>query len=266
MGYPNKYDIPYEEIDNGALVLLLLRECDTWEELSERYAFGEAGELATDTCAMALRDKLFKMRDLGLLAFEEGEADGEKRPVGKIRETSLWTKIRNVFGGMSLEDAAMISRQSKGMVVAPVFGRPESGDEQTDIFVLMPFKTELQNVYTRHIKKLGDELGLVVRRADQDYSAAPFMGKVWSRICGARLVIADCTERNPNVFYEIGIAHTVGKQVVLLTRSEGDIPSDIKHFDYIPYIYDPEGVQVLVEKLRTFIRDYFKLDGADAGR
>ena len=80
------------------------------------------------------------------------------------------------------------------------------------------------------------------------------MEKVWDGICAARLVIADCTEKNPNVFYEIGMAHTVGKKVVLLTRTEKDIPSDIRHFDYIEYVYDPEGVQKLIDKLRTFIK------------
>jgi hypothetical protein len=264
MDYPAKYDIPYEGIDNGALILLILRECDTWEELCKRYAFADAGELATNTCAMALRNKLFKMRDLGLLDFAEDVVGGEKKPVGKIQETALWTKVRSAMGGMSLDDAAMISRHSNGMAVTPVFGRPRQQDKETDIFVLMPFNTKLQNVYTEHIKRLGEELGLTIRRADHDYSPTPFMDKVWSGICGARLVIADCTERNPNVFYEIGIAHTVGKQVVLITRSEEDIPSDIKHYDFIPYIYDPEGIQTLVEKLRTFITQYFKLSTATA--
>ena len=208
---------------------------------------------------MALRDKLFQMRDLGLLAFAEEVVGNERKPVGKIQETGLWTKIRVSLGGMGMEDLAMLSRQSNGVAVAPVFGRPKKQDERTDIFVLMPFKTQLQNVYTNHLRKLGDELGLVIRRADHSYSPTPFMDKVWSGICGARLIIADCTEKNPNVFYEIGIAHTVGKQVVLITRSEEDIPSDIKHYDFIPYIYDPEGVQALVEKLRTFVKNYFKL-------
>jgi hypothetical protein len=118
----------------------------------------------------------------------------------------------------------------------------------------MPFKAKLEKVYTEHIKKLADELGIVIQRADEQFSPRPFMEKVWDGICAARLVIADCTERNTNVFYEIGMAHTVGKKVILLTRSEKDIPSDIRHFDYIEYVYDPEGVQKLVDKLRAFIK------------
>jgi hypothetical protein len=79
---------------------------------------------------------------------------------------------------------------------------------------------------------MGEELGVTIRRADEIFSPRPFMGKVWDGICAAQLILADCTEKNPNVFYEICIARTVGKKVVLITRSAKDIPSDIKHFDY----------------------------------
>jgi hypothetical protein len=98
-----------------------------------------------------------------------------------------------------------------------------------------------------------------MRRADDIISAAPFMEKVWDGICAAALIIADCTQKNPNVFYEIGMAHSVGKKVVLITRSEGDIPSDIKHYEYIPYVDDPEGTEQLIEKLRVFLKSLFTL-------
>jgi hypothetical protein len=161
---------------------------------------------------------------------------------------------------MSLDEAAMISRHSKGMAVVPIFGRPHSlsADQQMDVFVLMPFKAKLEAVYSKHMKKMAEELGLRMRRADELFSARPFMEKVWDGICAAQLILADCTEKNPNVFYEIGMAHTVGKKVLLITRSDKDIPSDIKHFDYIHYNYDPEGVDGLIKKLRTFFEAHFK--------
>ena len=152
----------------------------------------------------------------------------------------------------------MISRHSKGMAVAPVFGRPRQPEEKIDVFVLMPFNAKMEKVYTNHIKKMGEELGVTIRRADEIFSPRPFMEKVWDGICAAQLILADCTEKNPNVFYEIGMAHTVGKKVVLITRSDKDIPSDIKHFDYIHYVYDPEGVEKLIQKLRTFFSSHFK--------
>jgi hypothetical protein len=208
---------------------------------------------------MTLLQKLFDLRALGLISFEDGQTAEGRKPIGEIKETDLWSKIRVAFGGMSLSEAALLSRHSKGMAVAPVLGRPRQAEEKVDVFVLMPFKAKLEGIYTSHIKKMGDEMGVIIRRVDEIFSPGPFMEKVWNGICSAKLIIADCTERNPNVFYEIGMAHTVGKKVVLITRSEKDIPSDIKHFDYIPYIYDPEGVAALIDKLRTFLKGYFNL-------
>ena len=158
-----------------------------------------------------------------------------------------------------MDEAAMLSRHSKGVGVLPVFGRPRQVNEKIDVFVLMPFRARLGNVYTNHIKKMVVDLGLTIRRADEMFSPGPFMEKVWDGICAANLILADCTEKNANVFYEIGIAHTVGKKVVLLTRSDKDIPADIKHLDYISYTYDPEGVGDLVNKLGGFVRSHFAL-------
>jgi hypothetical protein len=208
---------------------------------------------------MTLRDKLFDMRDLGLIVFEHEGTGDERKPVGEIKETGLWSKIRVAFGGMSLSEVAMLSRHSKGMAVVPFFGRPDKLDGKVDVFVLMPFNAKMAKVYANHIKKMGEELGLAIQRADEIFSPRPFMNKVWDCICAAQLILADCTEKNPNVFYEIGIAHSVGKKVVLITRSDRDIPSDIKQFDYISYIYDPEGVDTLIGKLKMFLKVHFKL-------
>jgi hypothetical protein len=212
---------------------------------------------------MTLLNKLFEMRDVGLLSFKDEETIDGRKPRGEIKETGLWSRIRVSFGGISLSEAAILSRHFKGIAVTPVFGRPRQPEKKMDVFVLMPFKPKMEKVYTNHIKKLGNELGLDIRRADDNFSPMPFMEKVWDGICAAKLILADCTEKNPNVFYEIGIAHAVGKKVLLITRSDKDIPSDIKHFDYIHYIYDPEGTEKLIEKLRIFLQSQFQLTDED---
>jgi hypothetical protein len=259
MTYPSKSNIPYEEIENGALILLLLKECKTWDELCRRFAYADPADIKQNTNSMSLHRKLLQMRDQGLLDLEL-LGEGSDQTIGQIKATDLWSKIRVAFGGMSLSEAAMLSRHAKGMAVAPVFGRPQAPGEKADVFVVMPFKPKLEKVYTEHIKKLGDKLGVVIRRANDSFAPKPFMDKVWDGINAARLIIADCTEKNPNVFYEIGMAHTVGKPVVLITRSQKDIPSDVQHIDYIEYVYDPEGVGVLLEKLSSVIRRELKLE------
>ena len=63
------------------------------------------------------------------------------------------------------------------------------------------------------------------------------------------MVVCDCSDRNPNVFYEIGIAHTLGKEVVLITQSKDDIPFDLRHIRYVQYLNNAEGRRALVTKL-----------------
>jgi hypothetical protein len=208
---------------------------------------------------MFLLKKLRDMRDLGLITFQDEDTPKGRKPVGRITETDLWSNIRVAFGGMSMAEAAMLSRHSKGMAVVPVFGLPAQPDRKSDVFVLMPFKTKLGKVYFSHIKKTVEELGHTIRRADERLSTGRrFMDKVWEDICSAQLVIADCTEKSPNVFYEIGIAHAVGKTVVLITRSKKDIPSDLKDREYIEYADNPKGVDSLTRKLRKILTDHFK--------
>lgn len=260
MTFPLKENIPYDQINNGALIILLLRECHTWKELCGRYAHMDPDDLQYNTNSLQLYTKLVEMKAAGVVDFDE-KVEAEKKILGKVWDTGLWTRIRVAFGGMSLSDAALLSRQSVGMAVTPLFGRPLAPEDPPDVFVLMPFDTTLKGVYAEHIKPLGPKLGITIRRSDEMYSGMPgsFMQKVWNGICSAHLIIADCTRGNPNVFYEIGIAHTVGKPVVLITRSREDIPSDIQHIENFEFTEDEEGIKLLVERLSDFMRRKLQL-------
>ena len=61
--------------------------------------------------------------------------------------------------------------------------------------------------------------------------------------------MCDFTGKNPNVFYEAGIAHTLGKYVVPITQSEHDIPFDLKHHRHAKYLNNGEGLQKLKQEL-----------------
>ncbi|MBT9132343.1 MAG: hypothetical protein DDT32_00931 [Syntrophomonadaceae bacterium] len=77
---------------------------------------------------------------------------------------------------------------------------------------------------------------------------------VWHIIARARVVICDCSGRNPNVFYEVGIAHALGREVILITQSENDIPFDLRHIRYISYLNNNEGLLLLEEAVQSRIR------------
>ena len=84
------------------------------------------------------------------------------------------------------------------------------------------------------------------------------MADVWTAVYRCRAVIADCTTRDPNVFYEIGMAHKVGKPVILITQDESDVPFDLRHLRYIKYAYTPPGMDAFEANLRLTLQDVLK--------
>ena len=92
-------------------------------------------------------------------------------------------------------------------------------------------------------------------RASDIFSSKSVMGDIWGHINSAKIVMCDCTTRNPNVFYELGIAHTIGKDEIQLTQSENDVPFDIKHIRYIKYENAPRGMVDFKKSLKSFIKN-----------
>jgi hypothetical protein len=122
-------------------------------------------------------------------------------------------------------------------------------------FVIMPFgPQELQIAYQDHIRPVLERCGLRVQRGDDLYTAGPIIEDVWATINKARLVVADLTGRNPNVFYEVGICHTLGKPVVMLTQRMEDVPFDLRHLRVISYEYTPRGCKLLESALEKAVK------------
>ena len=71
----------------------------------------------------------------------------------------------------------------------------------------------------------------------------------------ADLVVADVSIYNPNVFYEIGIAHTLGRDVILITQAESDIPFDLRHLRFLRYLNNREGRNELRKQLAKGLGD-----------
>jgi hypothetical protein len=122
-----------------------------------------------------------------------------------------------------------------------------------DVFVLMPFDPVMKPVYEDHVVPVVKSLQLKIGRADDFFTNGHIMSEVWAAITRASIIIADCTKRNPNVFYEIGIAHAVGKETILIAQSMDDIPFDLRHLRVIEYRYDPRGMKQFEEALKKTI-------------
>ncbi|MBZ0282435.1 MAG: DUF4062 domain-containing protein [Anaerolineae bacterium] len=141
------------------------------------------------------------------------------------------------------------------MVYEPVFGLPKAHSQyNADVFMVMPFREDLRPVYDDHIKKTIGKLGLSIKRGDDFFTTDAIVGDIWAATNNAQLVIADCTGKNPNVFYELGIAHTIGRKTIAIAQSETDIPFDIRHYRYVTYEYTPDGMAKFELELEEAIK------------
>lgn len=106
------------------------------------------------------------------------------------------------------------------------------------VFVLMPFTENWSDdVYEELIFKNVKALGLQCLRADSMLGTI-VLEDVWIKINQAGLIIADVTGLNPNVMYELGIAHALHKKVILLTQEIENAPFDVKHLRHFIYKID----------------------------
>lgn len=103
------------------------------------------------------------------------------------------------------------------------------------IFVLMPFDEKFDDIYKFGIKGAAEEAGAYAERVDEQIFTEGILERIFNQINKADLIVADMTGRNPNVFYEVGYAHSLGKIVLLLTQDVDDIPFDLKHRQHIVY-------------------------------
>ena len=169
----------------------------------------------------------------------------------KISLTDYFFRIQDVIG-FSITDIYEKASNSSYIRTRPIWGEPDK-KITCDVFVIMQFNEILNPVYEDHISKICKNIGLDCKRADLILNVGSVVSDIWSLIYSAQIIICDCTGKNPNVFYELGIAHSLGKKTICITQNSGDIPFDIKHLRYIQYEYTPRGMIDFENKLEEYI-------------
>ncbi|MNQ57931.1 hypothetical protein D3C85_721020 [compost metagenome] len=133
--------------------------------------------------------------------------------------------------------------------IPTAFTLPDPGEVQPDqLSAMMPFSPAFDEVFSA-ITRSATRTNMRCGRVDGIWENHSVIQDVISLIDRSRYVVCDCSGRNPNVFYEIGIAHTLGKEVILITQSGDDVPFDLKHLRYIQYSNNLAGRQALEDAL-----------------
>jgi uncharacterized protein YjbI with pentapeptide repeats len=170
-----------------------------------------------------------------------------------IRPTDQWKNIVRVYG-LGVDVLSTLSQENTH-VVRPVFGGTRI-KIKADVFVAMPFAAEFDGVYAA-VLDAGKKTGVSIARGDDIASrrgAETIMSEVWEMIKRCELFLADCSGGNANVFYELGIAHTLGKKTAILIQADCEVPFNIRHMRYVRYRNTSSGLEELSVRLEELLR------------
>lgn len=102
------------------------------------------------------------------------------------------------------------------------------------VFVLTPFHSRYEKTYYA-IKNVCQKSGLTCSRGDEEFHQGTILKHILEEISMSSIVIANIDGRNPNVYYELGLVHALGKQVILITSNINEVPFDIQSQRIIVY-------------------------------
>jgi hypothetical protein len=139
-------------------------------------------------------------------------------------------------------------------------GKAVKVDATDTCFVVQPFAPPLGDYYEKIYRPAIEKAGLTPSRADAEiFGTGKIIDQVWRGISSARVLVAELTSRNANVFYELGLAHALKKPVVLVSATEDDVPFDLHHIRVIYYDKsDPFWGQKLLDKVAENILSALK--------
>lgn len=102
-------------------------------------------------------------------------------------------------------------------------------------FVLMPFAAEFDDIYGYLIRGALSDAGFIVVRADDICNQRNILADVVQAIVDSDLIVTDLSTTNPNVYYELGLAHAFGKPVILLAQNIEEVPFDLQSYRILTY-------------------------------
>jgi hypothetical protein len=122
-------------------------------------------------------------------------------------------------------------------------------------FVIMPFGEGFDEIYNLFTVGALTEAGYDVFRGDDIRSHQNILKDILEGLANSDLVVADLSGSNPNVYYELGLAHGLGRRVVLLTQKVEELPFDLRSYRVIPYSTHFAEIAKARDQLVSLARD-----------
>jgi hypothetical protein len=128
---------------------------------------------------------------------------------------------------------------------------PPTPGAPRDCFVLMPYGKNWSRRVQDSIAKSARAARYTCSIARDIASTGGIMQQVWEAVRKADAVVADLTDNNSNVLYETGVAHALGKEVVLITQDVNILPFDLRALRCIQY--QESDLVTLERELQLFL-------------
>lgn len=126
--------------------------------------------------------------------------------------------------------------------------------QKNKCFMIMPFDSEFDGIYGT-IKDEFEKHQIICNRADEMNGSQPIVNKIINGILESQYIVVDITNAKPNVFYELGIAHSFrdARNILIIKQQSTNYPFDISHLPY--YEYNSSNLYKLKSTIATFVNE-----------
>jgi len=128
-------------------------------------------------------------------------------------------------------------------------------------FVVMQFSSQYNDVYFKVIKEVCNQENIDVLRIDEESGPGLIIQDITRAINESKIVIADISPVNANVFYEVGFAHALNKPTILIAEKDTKLPFDVSSFRTLFYENSIGGKGKLEEGLKRHIEAILQQKG-----
>ena len=150
------------------------------------------------------------------------------------------------------------STSRRGILVNPIEEIHHTEIDDSLVSVMMPYDQSFEPVW-QAIKEACEQVGLNCQRVKDIWERSKIIQDVFNLLYRSSVVIADFSGKNPNVLYEVGIAHAFGRAVIPIIQSIDDVPFNLQTLRFLLYLRNSEGLAILngslVERLNTLFKN-----------
>lgn len=174
--------------------------------------------------------------------------------------TRKWLEVTGLDDVIDEANSSAAGLKKEVIFLGPErLNRPDNitdDSNRTTCFLVMPFSTDWSDGVTHAMRNVCRDLDIWALRGDDIFRPTDILDDIWNGIMQADFVIADITGNNANVFYELGMAHAIGKPVIILAQDDKTVPFDLKTRRIL--IYDVKDFKKLEDELRDCVIELMK--------